>query len=381
MHYDIISDIKTRICQYEERHCHHFPLCFVPSIEPLRLLSNSYQGTLAKTAEDDVQANVASIQNQDTDDPIDKNDDKRPLEAFAEEIDIAPLVESTVEFPESSSFSLLPKADDFDDSNFGGMAVSKETSSGFSEELASEEELKMEQNNILFAEAAPAVLSDTSLHRTSVPPLYNFDSRDQFNFEELDFQNGTISSKSHGEERLQEKKNQFNEINSTPERMNQSPPYEEDRAVRVLPQPSIQYSDARRPSQVAVTATQYADESELHSEVFENHNGNSQPIGNQFGSELEGRLSLPTPLLSATPDRKHGLVRRYSISQLGANRNPEVDNEGISLRRSSNVSLVNRASEGDQLLSLRHYSPSRRTLSEGNLLSHQQNVRNSFNIQ
>ena len=327
-----------------------------------------------------MQANVASIENQDTDNPTDENYTKSPLEAFAEESDIAPLVESAAEYPESSPFSLLSKADDFDDSSFGGMTVSKEASSGFSDELASEEELMMEQKNILFAEAAPPVLPDISLSfpRTSVPPLYNFDSRDQFNFDELGFQNSRISAKSNGEEELQGKKNQFDEINNTPEEMNQSPLYDEDKTIRVLPQPSIQYSNARRPSQMAVISNQYEDGSELHSDVFESHNSNSQPLGNQYGSQLEGRLNLPIPLMTATPDRKYGPVKRYRISELEANRNPEFHNEDISLGRSNKISLVNRASERDQSLSLRRYSQPRRRLSEEDLISDQQNVSNLF---
>ena len=294
-----------------------------------------------------------------------------PDEITEDKIDVALLPEDSPIDPEILNSLPYHGGSEPEDSGLEGMPLNKETSSGFSEEFSGEEEMILRPETVQLAEAAPMALPE--VQRNLPPPLYPFG-------ETFDIENQSVTV---FERDMQDSYSQFNVLDDGTERVDQAPVPNQDQEFRRLPDPNIQYSSLRRPSQVIeVTRETYNPETEVNetrivdSRVFGTSSDN---ISSDFQHKRERRSSLVSTLI---PERKYGSVRRYSVSAINSNRNLDFLDDERFQRRRSLTSVVNRRfdNDDDEPYAIRRRSMSRRSLSEGSILSEYEPVSKVFRL-
>ena len=322
------------------------------------------------------------------------------MEADEEKIDFKILPEDALLNMEPLSIPSYSSTDEFDNDKLDDKVFNKEISSGFSDDISGEEEVLMVSDVALLAEAAPVKQPDiaSTLPRTAVPPIYHYGGGGQINLDWLDVNSSQLDKCSDSAEDLQSKQIEFDELTKTNEQLIEGSPNNEDLAFRTLPQPNIQYSNVRRPSQLTVitakndAVTEFSqdrindvlaygetgwgdDAKNFRDETYESQFGYERKYKREYESKQRRHQTIPSMVIAS--GRRHGSVQRYSISDLESKENPVFINGEAPLRRNINNSNVKRTRDEDIPNAFGRFSLPRRTLSEGSLLSDHETVSNT----
>lgn len=260
---------------------------------------------------------------------------------------------------------------------------SKENSSGYSEDFSEDGEEIMEQSTLLMTESAPLTISDIplTLPTTSVPPLYPYgvDSSQQNSDDFEENRQEYEQSFSYIDENRNDSFNQLDVVANDVNNADDGSTGDEDLPSRKLPQPNIQYSNLRRPSQIRlITSDSYSPATEFtkaETRVFRKASTDDAIISTQstnnsvdYGQRRISRIISPIRVVEM-PNRRFSSTRRYSVSNNDLMRSEDAPENQRLRRRRSVISVVNGSIEDDPSIIFRRRSISRRSLSEGDLLS------------